>query len=83
MCLVGKYLSVQSLLSCRSRLSITFLRNRLRVDTVEAVECLHRWRQSGLITIMQKQLSEKLWDEDMALTMALDMEENSGATPEE
>lgn len=53
------------------------------MNTVEAVECLHRWRQSGLIATMQKQLSEELWDEDMALAMALDMEENSGATAEE
>jgi hypothetical protein len=55
------------------------------VDTVEAVERLHSRRQSGLIMIvmMQKQLSEELWDEDMALAMALDMGENSGATAEE
>jgi hypothetical protein len=31
---------------------------------------------------MQKQLNEELWDEDMVLAMALDME-NSGAMAEE
>ena len=33
--------------------------------------------------MMQKQLSEKLLDEDMALVMALNMEENFGAKAEE
>ena len=52
----------------------------MHADTVEAVECLHNWRKSGLIGAMQKQMIEELWNKDMAMAMAL---ENSGATVEE
>lgn len=46
----------------RCKLSITDLRNRLKPDTVEAVECLHWWLRGGLINDV---LSQIVMDEEM------------------
>ena len=47
---------LQHFLTYRSKFSITALRNRLKVDAVEAMKCLHGWRKSGLISLMRKQV---------------------------
>ena len=45
----------------------------MKVDAVEAVECLHCWRKSGLISLMRKWVKE-LWED---MTMLLDVEEGN------
>jgi len=42
---------------CRCKLSITHLRNRLKPDIVEAIECLHWWLGTGKVDDVLRRLS--------------------------
>ena len=42
----------------RCKLTITDLRNRLKVDIIEAVECLHAWSKGGLIGELRRKAEE-------------------------
>ena len=47
---------------CRCKLSITDLRNRLKPDIIEAVECLHWWLGTGIV---EDELNRLVMDEEM------------------
>ena len=52
-----------TLLMSRCKLSITDGRNRLKVDIVEVVECLHWWLGGGIVRdILQSITMEELMD---------------------
>ena len=49
----------------KCKLSITDLRNALKADIIEAIECLHSWLKSGLVEGLRKDI-EALRNEIMA-----------------
>ena len=54
-----------SSIDCKCKLSITDLRNALKIDIIEAVECLHSWLKSGLVGGLRTDI-EALREEIMA-----------------
>jgi transcription elongation factor GreA-like protein len=46
-------------LTCRCKLTTTDLRNALKVDIIEAVECLHTWIKLGIVKDL-KRVAEEL-----------------------
>ena len=60
----GSYLRIP-VLTVRSKLTISNLRNSLKVDIFEAIECLKSWTKGGLILLLKKEI------EDMNQTMDL------------
>jgi hypothetical protein len=51
----------------------------LKVNAVEAIECLHSWRKSGLINSVRKQV-EELWED---MTMLVDVEDENSQVSKE
>ncbi len=45
-------------LTCRCKLTTTDLRNALKADIMEAIECLHSWMKSGVIKGLKRSVED-------------------------
>ena len=52
-------------LTCRCKLTTTDLRNALKADIMEAIECLHSWMKAGVIKSLKRRI-ENLADDRLS-----------------